>query len=271
MKKVMIVLVLCIFLIGTFGLIAAQDRPEPIGGQRDEHGCLGPAGYSWNQSEEKCVREWENGTQRYQDNDSLRLREDMEDFREEMRDNRTLQNDTQMGYGRELGENPKGFRQDIKEIMKERKGEYKFRGEGKNITITDISDDKKEILVEKINARTGLNLTVEDLDNKTALGVWLSNGRHALVKIMPDQANERAIERLRLKVCNESNNCSIELKEVGAGNKTRLAYEVSAEENSKLLFLFKNKMKVKAQIDGETGEVISVKRPWWSFLASKSD
>jgi hypothetical protein len=29
-----------------------------IGGQRDEHGCLGPAGYSWNVSEGECVREW---------------------------------------------------------------------------------------------------------------------------------------------------------------------------------------------------------------------
>ena len=32
---------------------------EPIGGQRDEHGCLGPAGYSWNEDIEACVREWE--------------------------------------------------------------------------------------------------------------------------------------------------------------------------------------------------------------------
>lgn len=32
---------------------------EPIGGQRDEHGCLGPAGYSWNAEVGACVREWE--------------------------------------------------------------------------------------------------------------------------------------------------------------------------------------------------------------------
>jgi hypothetical protein len=265
MKKVMIGIVLSIFLIGIMGFASAQDKPEPIGGQRDSHGCLGPAGYSWNQSEESCVREWENGTNRYQNNNSIELREDMMELREELRDNRTpLRDSTGIEYEQEL-------RQNLGELMRERKGEYQFRGDGKNITITDISNDQKEILVEKINARTGLNLTVEDLDNKTALGVWLSNGRHAMVKIMPDQANERAIERLRLRVCNESNNCSIELKEVGMGNKTRLAYEISAEENSRFLFLFKNKMRVTAQIDGETGEVISVKKPWWSFLNSKSD
>lgn len=29
-----------------------------IGGQRDEYGCLIPAGYSWNEKDQLCVREW---------------------------------------------------------------------------------------------------------------------------------------------------------------------------------------------------------------------
>jgi hypothetical protein len=32
---------------------------ELIGGQRDEHGCLGPAGYSWDVSVGACTRSWE--------------------------------------------------------------------------------------------------------------------------------------------------------------------------------------------------------------------
>lgn len=32
---------------------------ELIGGQKDEHGCLGPAGYSWCESKQKCLRVWE--------------------------------------------------------------------------------------------------------------------------------------------------------------------------------------------------------------------
>ena len=32
---------------------------EPVGGQRDEHGCLGPAGYTWDEDIGACVREWE--------------------------------------------------------------------------------------------------------------------------------------------------------------------------------------------------------------------
>jgi len=32
---------------------------QPIGGQKDEHGCLGPAGYSWCAAKNKCIRPWE--------------------------------------------------------------------------------------------------------------------------------------------------------------------------------------------------------------------
>ena len=38
---------------------------ETIGGQRDDHGCLGPAGYSWNEDLGACTRSWElNETQK---------------------------------------------------------------------------------------------------------------------------------------------------------------------------------------------------------------
>jgi hypothetical protein len=48
-----------IFSILLFGC-TAQDAPEePIGGQRDEHGCLGPAGYSYDADVGACTRNWE--------------------------------------------------------------------------------------------------------------------------------------------------------------------------------------------------------------------
>ena len=37
-------------------------EPEIIGGQRDEHGCLGPAGYSWSPIKSECIRIWKTGT-----------------------------------------------------------------------------------------------------------------------------------------------------------------------------------------------------------------
>jgi hypothetical protein len=38
--------------------LPVQESPI-IGGQRDEYGCLGPAGYSWCVPKQKCLRVWE--------------------------------------------------------------------------------------------------------------------------------------------------------------------------------------------------------------------
>ncbi len=40
---------------------------ELIGGDIDENGCLVSAGYSWNEEEQACVREWLEDDERYQD------------------------------------------------------------------------------------------------------------------------------------------------------------------------------------------------------------
>lgn len=36
-----------------------QTDSEKIGGERDEHGCLGPAGYSYSEEIGACIRDWE--------------------------------------------------------------------------------------------------------------------------------------------------------------------------------------------------------------------
>lgn len=36
-----------------------MDPPRPIGGNRDAHGCLVAAGYTWCERERACVRPWE--------------------------------------------------------------------------------------------------------------------------------------------------------------------------------------------------------------------
>ncbi len=42
---------------------ASPATPPPtgprVGGDRDEHGCIGSAGYSWCARENRCVRPWE--------------------------------------------------------------------------------------------------------------------------------------------------------------------------------------------------------------------
>jgi outer membrane lipoprotein-sorting protein len=34
-------------------------QPQMVGNDRDEHGCIGSAGYSWCEAKQKCIRPWE--------------------------------------------------------------------------------------------------------------------------------------------------------------------------------------------------------------------
>lgn len=52
----------CMFEGQTYVETISDSESAPnqlIGGQRDEHGCLGPAGYSWNEEIGACARQWE--------------------------------------------------------------------------------------------------------------------------------------------------------------------------------------------------------------------
>jgi hypothetical protein len=159
-------------------------------------------------------------------------------------------------------------KQEIREQIREHNKTLWKDSYGKNITIREVDQDKLEIIADKISAKTGLNITAEDLENGTSLSVFLSNGRNVLIKIMPDTASAHALEVLGAKC--EGRNCTVELKEVGNENKTKLAYEVTVEETGKVFFIFKNKHFVQAQVDSETGEVLEVKKPWWTFLFKKN-
>lgn len=150
--------------------------------------------------------------------------------------------------------------------IKEKNGEFEVEGK-KKIKIRELDDigEKKEIIAGRINAKTGLNLTADDLGDGTRLRAILSNGKFAEIKIMPDKASEIALGILKAK-CVERN-CTVELKEVG----DKLGYELETEKNVSIFFFFKSKVKVRAVVDAETGQIILIKRPWWKFLFKEVD
>ena len=156
------------------------------------------------------------------------------------------------------------FRERIKEKEGELTLESKYR-----VQVRELNPEHRTILAGKINAKTGLNLSADDLNNKTTLRAYLSNGLQADVKVMPDRASAVALKRLRAK-CAERN-CTVELKEISRGNKTMLAYEVQTDKDSRLFFIFKKRMMVHASVDAETGEIILAKKPWWAFLAKEQN
>lgn len=131
--------------------------------------------------------------------------------------------------------------------------------------------DRKRLMVGEVSANCDCNLTHQRIQNRTALQMALSNGRNAEIKVMPDVASQIALERLRLKVCSEANNCTLELKEVGIGENAIPVYDLQSRRGSKVFGIFNAEMDVGVKIDAETGDVISVKKPWWAFLASEPE
>lgn len=55
MKTLVFVLIL-IFAVIAAGCVEQQ---QLVGNDRDEHGCIGSAGYSWCEEKQKCLRVWE--------------------------------------------------------------------------------------------------------------------------------------------------------------------------------------------------------------------
>ncbi|MBN2053083.1 hypothetical protein JW756_06270 [Candidatus Woesearchaeota archaeon] len=149
-------------------------------------------------------------------------------------------------------------------------GEYNLE-DGKKLKVQEQANNRLQLTSGEVSAQTSMEMVQEQNQEKTVLKVKLSNGKNAEVKVMPDTASERALERLRLKVCSAENGCQIELKEVGQGEQVKAAYEIQAQKEARVLGLFKAKMQVKAQVDAENGEVIKSQKPWWSFLATEPE
>lgn len=46
--------------LGSFdAAICSRENKEIVGDDRDEHGCIGSAGYQWCEEKQKCLRSWE--------------------------------------------------------------------------------------------------------------------------------------------------------------------------------------------------------------------
>ncbi|MCX8175468.1 MAG: hypothetical protein N3E51_04660 [Candidatus Micrarchaeota archaeon] len=60
MRRLLVVLVSALLLLGCAGQGAERENGRQMpGSDRDEHGCIGSAGYRWCPELSKCVREWE--------------------------------------------------------------------------------------------------------------------------------------------------------------------------------------------------------------------
>ena len=120
-----------------------------------------------------------------------------------------------------------------------------------NISMTKINENKTSVKSEtgKIEAVTYEKIAVVDSE------LIMSTKR---INILPEEAVTEVIEYAKIESVKE-----VELK---TENETAI-YSISGTKKAKLLMVFPFEMEIKTKVNAETGEVISLEKPWWSFLA----
>jgi hypothetical protein len=58
-QNIWIYIVVIVFVLGVAFILTLDGPRPPVGGDSDEHGCIISAGYVWNESDQRCVREFE--------------------------------------------------------------------------------------------------------------------------------------------------------------------------------------------------------------------
>ena len=149
--------------------------------------------------------------------------------------------------------------------------------EGSGEANSDVENDEDNSGSSNTNVNLGLGLVLDSdvsvdsgIDVSVSGGltkITLSNGDEVTLKVTSDEAKQTAEASLEVENCSE---CNVELTEVKVNNKARAAYNVEAEKRAKFLGIFNTNMNVAANVDVETGQVISIEKPWWAFLAVES-
>ena len=124
---------------------------------------------------------------------------------------------------------------------------------GRNMTITAGRSGNIIVQVKQVNMST--NVTVYKSEGKV-YGEF--KGETKEVRVMPDMVKDRVRERVARELEDEE----IELDEEGI-------YKFRARKKVKLFGFIRTRVRVRAEINSETGELLRIRNSWWAFLASE--
>lgn len=74
---------------------ASKEAETMVGNDRDSHGCIGSAGYSWCEAKQKCLRPWEEPCESVKTGDKLPAGYSLDDYRVEKTLNVACQQDSE--------------------------------------------------------------------------------------------------------------------------------------------------------------------------------
>ncbi len=131
-----------------------------------------------------------------------------------------------------------------------------------SVTKCQTQDGREMIIRAGKSGNTVIQVKGENMTTKVELyraegkiyGVFKNNKTKA-IEIMPDEVKERIRQRIKARLENQT----IELDEDGN-------YKIQIRKKARLFGLIPIRERVRMQMDPETGEIIKIKNPWWSFL-----
>ena len=117
----------------------------------------------------------------------------------------------------------------------------------------NAESDKTILQAKSVFAEYAGELNVEG----SKLFMKTSAGKE-IINVMPEEAFALAVKS-KIEVDSVQ---KIELKEK-RGNPI---YSINSEKQAKLFLLFPVNQRIQTEIDAQTAKILSVKKPWWSFL-----
>lgn len=130
------------------------------------------------------------------------------------------------------------------------------------------TEDKKILRIKSESGdekvETNLEIKEEIEGEKSTLKVKKKDGEEIEIKVLPSQAKKIALDSLE-----SSEIINVTLEEKVHKNIPRVIYNIQTNKNGKFLGVWKIGMKFSAEIDSETGEIITTSKPWWSFLVAE--
>ena len=130
--------------------------------------------------------------------------------------------------------------------------------DGKNVTEYKIS-------IKGIDAHSKFEIKQITIGNRTILKIKSKGNFEETLNYLPDDILEIVKNALNV---NSTDAINITLIESTHKNKSRVVYNVETNDHGRFLGVFKLKIKLETEIDPETGEVIIIRKPWWTFLVA---
>ncbi len=127
---------------------------------------------------------------------------------------------------------------------------------GREMTITAGQSGNVIVQVKGMNASTQVTLYKS---GGKVYGIFKNNETRE-VRVLPDQVREK----IREKLLSELEDEEIELDEEGV-------YRLRARQRVRLFSLIRLRERIRAEIDSETGEILRIRRAWWSFFATNEE